>query len=275
MGARGPGAKPTKKTTLPAAGKDKRKPRWQHKGLSRAERVIRFVQTLQITSGPFAGQRLKLRPWQRDIVGALYATDAGGRRIVRTGLVTMPRKNGKTQLSAALALAHLVGPTGAVTAIEFDRGLAQRAANNLQSVPNVAVVHGDGTAVDFEPADVIYVSAGATRPADKWLDGLREGGRLLVPLTTNTPGEFENPVYFRRRGAMFLFTRKGSAYAAKWVMAAAFIPCQNARDEESQAALASALAAGGWERVTGLHRGGDVPDRSCWLRGPGWCLMCD
>ena len=110
MGARGPGAKPTKKTALPAPGKRRRKPRWQWRGLTRAERVIAFVQTLQITSGPFAGQRLKLRPWQRDIVRALYATDAAGKRIVRTGLVTMPRKNGKTQLVAALALAHLLGP---------------------------------------------------------------------------------------------------------------------------------------------------------------------
>lgn len=110
MGARGPGAKPTRKTALPAGEKGKRKPRWQWRGLSRAERVIAFVRDLQITSGPFAGQRLKLRPWQRKIVRVLYATDAGGQRIVRTGLVTMPRKNGKTQLVAALALAHLVGP---------------------------------------------------------------------------------------------------------------------------------------------------------------------
>jgi phage terminase large subunit-like protein len=33
-----------------------------------------------------------------------------GRRLVRTALLTLPRKNGKTQLAAALALAHLCGP---------------------------------------------------------------------------------------------------------------------------------------------------------------------
>ena len=94
MGARGPGAKPTRKDTSSHRAKKSRKPRWQWRGLSRAERVIAFVQALEITSGPFAGLRLKLRPWQKDIVRALYATDAGGQRIVRTGLVTMPRKNG-------------------------------------------------------------------------------------------------------------------------------------------------------------------------------------
>ena len=44
MGQRGPGAKPTRKTALPAPGKRRRKPRWQWRGLTRAERVIAFVQ---------------------------------------------------------------------------------------------------------------------------------------------------------------------------------------------------------------------------------------
>jgi protein-L-isoaspartate O-methyltransferase len=35
------------------------------------------------------------------------------------------------------------------------------------------------------PADVIYVNAGATRPADVWLDRLKEGGRLILPLTAD------------------------------------------------------------------------------------------
>ena len=30
-------------------------------------------------------------------------------------------------------------------------------------------------------ADVILVNAGATRPAERWLDGLRDGGRLILP----------------------------------------------------------------------------------------------
>ena len=45
-----------------------------------------------------------------NIIKPLYATDDQGRRIKRQALVTIPRKNGKTQLAAALALCHLVGP---------------------------------------------------------------------------------------------------------------------------------------------------------------------
>src|SRR5580692_8320307 len=76
-------------------------------------------------------------------------------------------------------------PTGRVTAIEYEAELAARTTANLAPTPHVRVVHGDGTRIAFEPADVIYVNAGATRPADAWLDRLKEGGRLILPLTAD------------------------------------------------------------------------------------------
>jgi phage terminase large subunit-like protein len=57
-----------------------------------------------------AGRRLILRDWQKEIVRAIYATDEAGLRPVRTALITLPRKNGKTAIAAALALCHLLGP---------------------------------------------------------------------------------------------------------------------------------------------------------------------
>lgn len=82
-------------------------------------------------------------------------------------------------------MAHLVGRAGRVTAIEFESDLAARARSNLAAHINVAVIAGDGTIAPFEPADVVYVNAGATRPADAWLDRLKVGGRLVLPLTTD------------------------------------------------------------------------------------------
>src|SRR5262249_54752597 len=82
-------------------------------------------------------------------------------------------------------LAELVGPSGSVTAIEFDPALAARVASNFSKFANVQVIQGDGAVMPFDPADVIYINAGATRPAASWLDGLKEGGRLILPLTTN------------------------------------------------------------------------------------------
>jgi len=73
-------------------------------------RIISFIESLPVTSGILAGQKFKLDKWQRDIIKGIYRTDKKGKRIVRQALITMPRKNGKTGLTAALALAHLCGP---------------------------------------------------------------------------------------------------------------------------------------------------------------------
>lgn len=59
-------------------------------------------------------------------------------------------------------MAELVQPTGRVSAIEFDPGLAARIATNFSPTENVHAVAGDGAQVSFDPADVIYVNAGAT-----------------------------------------------------------------------------------------------------------------
>ena len=83
---------------------------WDLPGLSRAERVIRFVETLPCTQGPFAGTTLKLRPWQKRFLKAVYRTDKKGNRSVRTAVLSVGRKNGKTQLAAALCLCALSGP---------------------------------------------------------------------------------------------------------------------------------------------------------------------
>ena len=58
---------------------------------------------------------------------------------------------------------------GRVTAIEFDAELAARATANLAQTPHVRAIHGDDTRLMFEPTDIIYVNAGATRSADAWL----------------------------------------------------------------------------------------------------------
>lgn len=75
-------------------------------------------------------------------------------------------------------LAQLVGRPGKVTAIEYDAELAARCTHNLRAAENVTVLNGDGTKVDFVPAEVIYVNAGTTHPLPHWLDRL--GGRWPV-----------------------------------------------------------------------------------------------
>jgi protein-L-isoaspartate(D-aspartate) O-methyltransferase len=137
-------------------------------------------------------------------------------------------------------------------------------------------LQGDGAQIEFDPADVIYVNAGATRPADIWLDRLKDGGRLILPLTSDK-GFGENPenIPIQRRGAVFRIERRGNEFLAKWISAVAIFPCEGARDAECERALAAAFEKGGWERVTRLYRRGDVLEEQCWLKGPDWCLAYD
>src|SRR5260370_34102283 len=109
MGLRGIGAKPKRPSSAAHEASSAPHP-WDLAGLSRAARVIAFVQSLPITSGPFAGTNLKLRPWQKKFVKDVYRTDRAGKRQVRTAVLSMGRKGGKTQLAAALALCALSGP---------------------------------------------------------------------------------------------------------------------------------------------------------------------
>jgi len=83
---------------------------WEMPDQDRADRVIAFCEDLPITSGKLAGTKMVLREWQRRFVRVVYAEDAEGGRPIRTAVLSMGRKNGKTQLAAALALCHLVGP---------------------------------------------------------------------------------------------------------------------------------------------------------------------
>ena len=169
-------------------------------------------------------------------------------------------------------LAHLVGPSGRVTGIEYDEGLAARAKANLAPYANVIVIEGDGTRAPFDAADVIYVNAGCTRPATRWLDGLADGGRLIMPMTSDQGFGNAAPERMASAGAVFRIERRGADYLARWLSPVAIFPCTGGRDEESERALAEAFAHGGWQNVTRLYRDEDIPDERCWLRGSGWSL---
>lgn len=110
MGLRGPGAKPKTGITKKRVARKKGSVNWQDEKLPMPERVIAFIEEMPITAGKLAGQSMIVRDWQKEFIHAVYGPQEGARRVVRTALLSLPRKNGKTQLAAALALAHLCGP---------------------------------------------------------------------------------------------------------------------------------------------------------------------
>jgi len=169
-------------------------------------------------------------------------------------------------------LRHLVGRRGRVTAIEFDTGLAERLAANFRDAENVRVIQGDGAAADFDDADVIYVNAGVTRPPGSWLDRLRDGGRLILPMTSSKGFDDPDSGPIERRGAVFRIQRHGGEWLATWISPVAIFPCEGARDPASEAALDAAFETGRVKEVRRLYRRDDVPDEDGWVRGPGWSL---
>ena len=75
---------------------------------AQAKRALDIINRLTHTKGPFAGMPFDLRPWQIRIVRELFKTRPDGLRQYRTCLLMLPRKNGKTELAAALALYFLL-----------------------------------------------------------------------------------------------------------------------------------------------------------------------
>jgi protein-L-isoaspartate(D-aspartate) O-methyltransferase len=172
-------------------------------------------------------------------------------------------------------MAELVGPSGRVTGIECEPELAARAKANFAAYPNVRIVEGDGALASFDTADVIYVNAGCTRPAESWLDRLADGGRLILPMTSDQGFGATSPEGIAHAGAVFQIERRGSDYSAQWISPVAIFPCAGGRDEVSERALAEAFSRGGWQKVMRLYRDQDIAGERCWLQGSGWCLAYD
>jgi len=165
-------------------------------------------------------------------------------------------------------MAHMVGSAGRVTAVEIDAGLAQRARDNLASMPWVDVCEGDAAAGLPETVDAVIVNAGATHPLPAWLDSLSIGGRLILPLTFVVGGMPGNI----GKGVMLLATRQEDGYSARLFSMVAIYSCACARDPVLNQQLPASLAKGNWFTVRCLRRDLHEPSADCWLHGNGFCL---
>jgi protein-L-isoaspartate(D-aspartate) O-methyltransferase len=163
-------------------------------------------------------------------------------------------------------MAEVVGRKGHVTAIEVDSELASRARDNLNDFPNVEVIEGDGGEIDSGPADAILVNAGATHPRAVWLDSLRIGGRLLVPLTVTR----------RRMGAgggrVLKVTRQTEGLTACFISGVGIFSCVGGRDAELNQRLKEVFERDDWKSVQSLRREPHEPADTCWLHADNFCL---
>ena len=77
------------------------------KKATRGQRVIAFIERyVRIGEGTLIGQPMRLLPFQKRFILAVYDNPAG----TRTAILSVARKNGKSSLISALLLAHIAGP---------------------------------------------------------------------------------------------------------------------------------------------------------------------
>lgn len=111
-----------------------------------AERALTFIRHLRHTKGQWAGQPFRLLPWQEDFVRRLFGTlRPDGTRQYRRCLLAVAKKNGKSELAAAIALYLLFAdrePAAEVVSAAGDKEQAsivfQTAVQMVQRNPTLA-----------------------------------------------------------------------------------------------------------------------------------------
>lgn len=157
-------------------------------------------------------------------------------------------------------IAAAVAP-GEVIGVEIDAALASQARGNLGDVNHVTIVDANGVEYDSGPVDVILVNAGVTHPQALWLDNLRAGGRMLLPLTDE-----------QGKGLMLKVTREPSGWTAQFVSGLTIFDCVGGRDPELCGHLASGFGDGSWRSVQSIRRDSHDEDSYCWLHVEDLCL---
>jgi protein-L-isoaspartate(D-aspartate) O-methyltransferase len=158
-------------------------------------------------------------------------------------------------------LARMVGEAGRVIAIEVDKVLARRARRTLRDYRQVEVVAGDGFSHNPGPVNAIFVNAGVNHLSSVWLDALRAGGRLVVPLTLKTGW-----------GRILKAMRSTAGWRARFVGQVGIYPCVGSRTRSAELRLQKAFAGGGAEKVRSLRLDKHAENRSCWLHHAAYCL---
>lgn len=118
----------------------------------------------------------------------------------------------------AALIAELVGETGAITSVDIDPDVIDRARDCLAAAGynkvNVVVADAEGGVPDHAPYDRIIVTVGAWDIPPAWPEQLAEGGWIVVP--------------FRMRGLTrsVVFERAGDHLVSRGYCLCGFVPMQ-------------------------------------------------
>ena len=165
-------------------------------------------------------------------------------------------------------IAECVGDSGRVVGLEVDPALAAAARANLADYPWVDVRDGDGAAPLANTFDAILVNAGVTHPLPTWLDALRPGGRLMMPLTATMPAMTNIG-----KGPLVLITNDGSLiWPARVAGFVAIYTALGIRDDSLNTLLGQALGSAPFASLKSFRRDAHERQPTCWLHTADFCL---
>jgi protein-L-isoaspartate(D-aspartate) O-methyltransferase len=162
-------------------------------------------------------------------------------------------------------MAELVNSSGQVIACEVDCELVARAKSNLSRYSQVTVAASDGAVFDPDICDAMLINAGVTLPLPIWLDRLREGGRVILPLTIATGPTLG-------KGMIVKITRVRERFLARTVGFVMIYSCASARNPQLEPPLAKALSNGALLKMASARRDAHEPHETCIVHGPQVCL---
>jgi protein-L-isoaspartate(D-aspartate) O-methyltransferase len=162
-------------------------------------------------------------------------------------------------------MAEVVGSEGSVVAAEIDSTLAEIAVTNLKGYDQVQVLSRDGAEVDPVACDAVLINAGVTHPHPAWLDGLSEGGVLVLPLSVGRNLSVNDAM-------VLAITRRHDQFAAELLSIITIYSSPSMRDPLLQSMLNDSFESHAMLRLKSVRKDEHDRTESCIVHAPGFCL---
>lgn len=187
-----------------------------HYDEDKADRAVAFIENLRHTKGKWAGKRFWLLPWQEQMIRDIFGiVKEDGNRQFRTAFVEIPKKNGKSEIAAAVALYLLYAdnePSAEVYGAAADRqqaGIVFDVAKNMVEMSPALMKRSK--IIDSTKRIVNYSNAGYYQVLSAEVGGkhgfsisglvfdeihVQKDRKLYDVLTKGTSDARENPLHF-------------------------------------------------------------------------------
>lgn len=183
---------------------------WDQKACDRA---LKFFGFLKHSKGEFAGKPFVLEPWQQFVIGCIFGWKrANGTRRFREAWIEIPRKNGKTQMAAAVALLLLIADLEGGAEVyscatkraqaKLSHDEAKRMVKRSPSLKKKVDVYRDNLSVEstdskYEPLGADADTADGTNPSGLILDEVHAWkGREFWDVLDTASGARRQPLKF-------------------------------------------------------------------------------